>query len=46
MLVADVKKLGRAFAHEHYRSVCSDLTTGEWRTLGGQKPCLRRMEQC
>ncbi len=45
VLVADVKKLGRAFAHEQYRSVCSDLTTREWRTLGGQKPCLRRMQQ-
>lgn len=42
-LVADVRKLSGDFAHQHYRSVCSDLTAGERQKLGGMQGCILRV---
>jgi hypothetical protein len=43
VLVADARKLAGDFAHKHYRSVCSDLTAGERRKLGGTQGCILRV---
>jgi hypothetical protein len=44
VLVVDVKKLARDFAHKRYRSVCSDLAAKERSKLGGTKGCMLRVE--